>query len=113
MHPALHVNSKASVYGLDATKVVIIFEKTKFYAKKCSSYQKSKRIIDLRSFSPTYTYTRVEAFIHKGLRHGICFETYTYHIPNMYLNIYLILYMLIRRKSPKRVFFMCFNIYFL
>ena len=34
MHPALHVNSKASVYGLDATKVVIIFEKTKFYEKK-------------------------------------------------------------------------------
>ena len=85
--------------------------------KKYSSGKKSKRIMDLRSFSPTYTYTLVEAFIHKGLRHGICFETYTYHIPNMYLiiylNIYLILYMLIRRKSPKRVFFTCFNIYFL
>jgi hypothetical protein len=40
MHPALHVCPKASVYGLDVTKVVIIFEITKFYKRKIFFGQK-------------------------------------------------------------------------
>ena len=48
-------------------------------------------IMDLLSFSPTYTYTLVKAFVYKGLRLGICLGTCTKHLPNIYLNIYLII----------------------
>ena len=56
MHPALHVNSKASVYGLDATKVVIIFEKNKILWKK--------NILRAKKVKESWIYTESAKYIH-------------------------------------------------